>query len=613
LFKQVAGGYVFRAPNPKVFGSSDHYLVDAAQRDQIVAIITPGRPVLLFAVWIGGFFVALGAAVVALLVVTPHYPVTVLVVLTVAMLLVAVLALHLSANRKLRRLQPILAGVPQTDQRITIAEIRQALNQGLSYQQLRRTAISNAIACVASVAGIAVQLYFRKHNAGLFSDPLCLLFGFNALIFGLSSVSSFRSMVQKREHADVTGPAVDPIFNKASRYVISACALALLVFLGATAWIEVKREFSDHSQGLRYEAKGEHDSAITSFSKAIAAEPNNSDAYLNRAGSYSAKGDHDHAIADYTKAIEIEPSDAAVYRKRADAYRVKGALDNAITDYSKAIELDPRRALAYYLRGLAYTTNNNSDRAIADFTKAIEINPNDAYAYVSRGRSFEAKGDHDHATADLSKAIEINPNYANAYYLRGLSYAASKNSDHAIADFTKTIEIDPRHVYSYVSRARSFEAKGATDNAITDYDKAIELDPKYANAYYFRGLVYAANKNSDHAIADSQKPSRSIRMMSTHMSRARGASQARGIAITPLLTSAKRSRSIRSITMPTSCVVMACWQRASTTGRLPISQVPSRLNRKMRRLTEAERLPTPLRARVASPLPTIERSWSCRR
>src|SRR5947209_2650492 len=71
MFKQVAGGYVFRAPNPKVFGRSDHYLVDEAQRDQIVATMTPRRPVLLLAVWIAGFFLAVGAAVVALLVVVP--------------------------------------------------------------------------------------------------------------------------------------------------------------------------------------------------------------------------------------------------------------------------------------------------------------------------------------------------------------------------------------------------------------------------------------------------------------------------------------------------------------------------------------------------------------
>jgi tetratricopeptide (TPR) repeat protein len=505
LFKQVAGGYVFRAPNPRVFGPTDHYLVNESQRDEILAIMTPRRPVVLLVVWIGGFLLALGAGIVSMFAYVADYPVTVFLVLTAAMLMVAVLALHLSISRKLRRLRPILAGVPQTDQRITIAEIRQALNQKQSYQQLRRAAILNAVTCVISAASAALMLYLRKPHVSFLSDPLWVMFGFNTVLFGFSSVSSYLGALQKREHADGTESAVDPIFNKTSQYLISACAVALLVFLAASAWVGVKREFSDQSEGLRYAAKGEHDSAIASFSKTITTEPNNSDAYLGRAKSYDAKGDHDHAIADYTKAIEIEPSDAVIYRKRGDVYRVKGALDNAVTDYSKAIELDPKGAFAYYLRGLSHAANKNSDRAIADFTKAIEFNPKDAYSYISRARSFEARGDRDRAIADFSRAIEINPNYASAYYSRGLFNAANKNNDGAIADFTKAIEIDPKNAYPYVSRAQRFEAKGDYDHATADFSKAIEINPKYYYAYILRGDSLAARGEHDRAIGDFTK------------------------------------------------------------------------------------------------------------
>jgi hypothetical protein len=90
-FKQVPGGYVFRAPNPKVFGRSDHYLVDEAQRDKIVAIMTPRRPGVLLAAWVGGCFLTAAVAVVWLAVFAPGFPVTVLLVLIAAMLLAAIL------------------------------------------------------------------------------------------------------------------------------------------------------------------------------------------------------------------------------------------------------------------------------------------------------------------------------------------------------------------------------------------------------------------------------------------------------------------------------------------------------------------------------------------
>ena len=186
-----------------------------------------------------------------------------------------------------------------------MAEIRQGLNQGLSSRQRLRVGITSAVASVVSVASVAVLIYFRKPHASFFSDPMPLILGFNAILFAVSSVSNLRRALQKTEHAEAIEPAAGPIFGKVSRYVMSACALALLAFLAASAWIGIRHEFSDQGHALRYAAKGEHDNAIAAFSKAIAAEPRNPDAYLGRAESYSARGDRDRAIADYTSALEI--------------------------------------------------------------------------------------------------------------------------------------------------------------------------------------------------------------------------------------------------------------------------------------------------------------------
>ena len=49
---------------------------------------------------------------------------------------------------------------------------------------------------------------------------------------------------------------------------------------------------------------------------------------------YGQKGDFVRAIADFDKAIEVEPDDAEAYRNRAVAYRIKGDLAKAIADYA---------------------------------------------------------------------------------------------------------------------------------------------------------------------------------------------------------------------------------------------------------------------------------------
>ena len=45
-FKPVPGGWIYRAPNPWVFGDAPHYLVNDAQKMEIEAIVAPRRPAL---------------------------------------------------------------------------------------------------------------------------------------------------------------------------------------------------------------------------------------------------------------------------------------------------------------------------------------------------------------------------------------------------------------------------------------------------------------------------------------------------------------------------------------------------------------------------------------
>ena len=74
FLRPVPGGYIFRAPNPKVFGAPDHYLVNEAQRDAILAIMFPHRAPLLLVLCLSGLLLAASAG---LMVLAPGYPATV--------------------------------------------------------------------------------------------------------------------------------------------------------------------------------------------------------------------------------------------------------------------------------------------------------------------------------------------------------------------------------------------------------------------------------------------------------------------------------------------------------------------------------------------------------
>lgn len=438
LFKPVPGGFVYRAPNPMIFGHGAHYLVSQAQQDAIVSTLTPRRPWLILAVWSAVFWLALSAIVVSIFLFTPSYSTTSTVILTWAMAALAILVLHVSARRKLSRVQPILAGAPLTDQRITSAEMRQALNKPLSHRRLLIAGLAFAVASVAS--GVAV-FFLRNENVSLFSDVQSLLYSFNAVMLGLASASNFNVAARKSKQAEGTASGPSPRFTKVALFVAFTCGVALLGLLGASAWTGIKREFGDRAEGLRYESKGDRDHAIASFTKSIEADPDSTAAYMDRARVYSAKGEQDRAIADYTSVVEIEPRNVAAYRARAAAYGTKGDNDRAIGDYSKAIEIDPTHANTYFFRGNIYAAKKDNDRAIADFTKAIELNPQDAYSHFLRGLRFEAKAEPARAIADYTRAIAINPKYFNAHYFRGAALQAKGDQAGAMADYRAVIDL----------------------------------------------------------------------------------------------------------------------------------------------------------------------------
>ncbi len=82
--------------------------------------------------------------------------------------------------------------------------------------------------------------------------------------------------------------------------------------------------------------------------------------YQKRAEGFVAKGDLDSAVADYNKAIELRSGEPSAYLSRGMAFLKKNNYDLSIVDFSKAIELNPREAMAYLNRGNSYEKKGES-------------------------------------------------------------------------------------------------------------------------------------------------------------------------------------------------------------------------------------------------------------
>ncbi|HVU37590.1 MAG TPA: tetratricopeptide repeat protein, partial [Opitutales bacterium] len=259
-----------------------------------------------------------------------------------------------------------------------------------------------------------------------------------------------------------------------------------------------------------YERQGESDyfdgfyaSAVDNFTKAIALDPNNFDAYLYRGKTEIQTADLDAAIADLSRAIELRPKDATAYFQLGRARDDKGDTGAAITDYDAAIELDPKNEMAYNARGVVKARKGDVDGAIADYTRAIEIAPEDFdVAYFNRGTMKQDKGDLDGAIADFTRAIGINPKDPDYYNGRASAKFDQDDFDGAIADSTNTIVLDTKDPENYRIRALFEINKGDLDGAVADYGRAIGIDPEDSSNYAERSVARLVQGRFAETLAD---------------------------------------------------------------------------------------------------------------
>ena len=200
MFKRVAGGWIYRAPNPWIFGDAPHYSVTDEQKAKIEAVVVPRRPVLFGMMLVAGIFAWVFALAGLVWAVSRHDDPTTADVIAIVVLVVVSLigAVPLANWIQRRRLRPVLAGLPLTHERITFAEMRKTARTATPFRQSRNAFIASVFASFAAVA--AAYSHFLVKPA---LDGHVLLWTFNAVLWGSLAVVWYRrALVRATETSD---------------------------------------------------------------------------------------------------------------------------------------------------------------------------------------------------------------------------------------------------------------------------------------------------------------------------------------------------------------------------------------------------------------------------
>jgi hypothetical protein len=97
------------------------------------------------------------------------------------------------------------------------------------------------------------------------------------------------------------------------------------------------------ADGYLRSSENDIDGVIATFDRALARDPHNSSAWLNRGLARQRKGDLNGALDDLTQAIHLAPDAPAGYRARARLERQRGDTGRALADEHRATELEADR------------------------------------------------------------------------------------------------------------------------------------------------------------------------------------------------------------------------------------------------------------------------------
>jgi tetratricopeptide (TPR) repeat protein len=231
--------------------------------------------------------------------------------------------------------------------------------------------------------------------------------------------------------------------------------------------------------------------AISLYTKAIDANPNDYQSYLWRGHSHYSLGYQngiikndrlEAAIIDYSKVLQLNPAEAEAYYYRASAKKLLNKLKESIPDFTMAIKYDPKRKEIYYFRGLTYYLLLNYVAAIEDFDKSIAQDPSHSGSYLFKAYSNFYLEDYSTAIAAFESTLSLDPNQAEGILYFGHCYYNTGDYQTALSKYQQVVAIDPTYAEAHYWGANAYLQLQQVELAVKELKKALAIEP--ANATY---------------------------------------------------------------------------------------------------------------------------------
>lgn len=187
------------------------------------------------------------------------------------------------------------------------------------------------------------------------------------------------------------------------------------------------------AEGSKALDNGNYQAAADSFTKAIAADPQDYFAHFNLAIAFSYMHKDDDALAEYKKTLDIKP---ALYEAELNQgillLRMQNPAD-ALPLLEDAATQKPKEYGPHFYLAEAQLQSGSPDKAIENYRLAAEIDAKSAAPELGWGRGLAVQGKLDEAEPHFRQAIQRDPKFHDALLSLADLYEENKQTAKALA------------------------------------------------------------------------------------------------------------------------------------------------------------------------------------
>jgi len=352
-----------------------------------------------------------------------------------------------------------------------------------------------------------------------------LLLGLLLLFVGCPStaINSANIYIQRGEYQKAKEQVLIGLKNDPNNYELY-CLLAKTE-IGLTHWTDASKAFHDaisidslntlnwifkdknnltvywqafYNSAVALEIEEKYGAALSNLRLCELLDPNKVDIYILRGGIYAAEGKEDLASQAYTKALARDPENPQAYFLIGKSFFDRKLYDSAIVKFDDAIKHFNKKYKE--IAKIVFQNLPEIDKLLAQKIVKLWVDKNneelDQLVKVKLG--FDA-GLTTHRRS-IDKFYRLSQGLSRAYYLSGMSHYNLENNESALNYILKSLDLLPEDLDALFYAGELFIRATKYEEALGYFEKITELKPDDLYAWFYIAVIHSQLKDYRKAI-----------------------------------------------------------------------------------------------------------------